>query len=110
MSTEFPINIERISPYKNFKFLVHWDGKPVAGVSKISGLKRTTEIVSHRDGGDVSSQRLSPGLSKFTALTLERGITYDPEFEAWANKVHSQEGAGAVSLAGFRKNLRIELL
>ena len=107
---QFSVNVHRIDPYKNFKFHVKWDGKVVAGVSKVSALKRTTEVVSHREGGDISTQRHSPGASKFDAITLERGITFDPEFEKWANLVYSTEGDGAVSLANFRKDIYIEML
>lgn len=107
---EFPINTHRIDPYKNFKFRVKWDGQVVAGVSKVSALKRSTEVVSHREGGDISTQRHSPGASKFEPITLERGITHDPEFEKWANLVYSTEGDGAVSLLAFRKNILIEML
>lgn len=107
---QFTVNTNRIDPYKNFKFRVNWDGQVVAGVSKVSALKRTTEVVSHREGGDISTPRHSPASSKFEAVTLERGITFAPEFEAWANLVYSTEGDGAVSLAGFRKDISIELL
>ncbi|MDJ0870751.1 MAG: phage tail protein [Gammaproteobacteria bacterium] len=107
---QFTVNTQRIDPYKNFKFRVLWDGQVVAGVSKVGALKRTTEVVSHREGGDVSTPRLQPAASKFEAITLERGITYAPEFEAWANLVYSHEGDGAVSLANFRKDIRIEFL
>ena len=107
---QFAVNTQRIDPYKNFKFRVKWDGKVVAGVSKISALKRTTEVVSHREAGDVSTPRHSPGASKFEALTLERGLTHDPEFEAWANMVYSTEGDAGVSLRDFRKDILIEFL
>ena len=107
---QFPVNTHRIDPYKSFKFRVKWDGKVVAGVSKVSALKRTTEVVSHREGGDISTPRHSPASSKFEAITLERGISHDPEFEQWANLVYSTEGDGAVSLLGFRKDILIEFL
>ncbi len=107
---QFSVNTTRIDPYKNFKFRVTWDGQVVAGVSKVSALKLTTEVVSHREGGDISTPRHSPASSKFEAITLERGITFAPEFEAWANLVYSTEGDGAVSLAGLRKDISIELL
>ena len=109
---EFTVNAQRFDPYKNFKFLVVWDGRVVAGVSKVSPLKRTTEVVKHRNGGDPSSPRKSPGRSEFEAITLERGVTHDPEFDRWANKVW-QVGAGRgaeVSLADFRKDLLIQVL
>ena len=108
---EFSVNAQRFDPYKNFKFRVKWDGRYVAGVSKVSALKRTTEVVEHRVGGDPSTVRRSPGQSKYEAITLERGVTHDPDFEAWANKVWSL-GAGLgreVSLADFRKDVIIEV-
>jgi phage tail-like protein len=103
---------ERIDPYKNFKFLVFFEGiqDPVAAVSKISALKRTTEVVSHRDGGDLSTPRHSPGASKFEAITMERGVTHDPAFEQWANLVYSTEGDAAVSLKNYKRNLMIKVL
>ena len=108
---QFTVNAQRFDPYKNFKFRLKWDGKYVAGVSKCSALKRTTEVVKHRDGGDPSSSRKSPGRTEYEAITLERGVTHDVEFEKWANKVW-QVGAGLgveVSLKDFRKDLIIEI-
>ena len=102
---------DRIDPYKNFKFLVFFEGRqdPVAAVSKISALKRTTEVVSHRDGGDLSTPRHSPGASKFEAITMERGVTHDRDFEDWANLVYSTEGDAAVSLNNYNRNLMIKV-
>src|SRR3954462_907189 len=108
---QFSVNPQRFDPYKNFKFRVKWDGKYVAGVSKVGGLKRTTEVVKHREGGDPSSTRKSPGRTEFEAISLERGVTHDKEFEQWANKVWNF-GAGLgseTSLKDFRKNILIEL-
>ena len=111
---EFTVNAQRFDPYKNFKFLVYWVGstKPVAGISKVSMLKKTTEVVKHREGGDPSSSRKSPGRTEFEAITLERGVTHDVDFEQWANKVWNfGSGLGAeVSLKDFRKEIRIVLL
>jgi phage tail-like protein len=108
---QFSVNAQRFDPYKNFKFRVKWDGRYVAGISKVSALKRSTEVVEHREGGDPSSSRKSPGRTKFEAITLERGVTHDTEFEKWANKVWNfGSGLGAeVSLKDFRKDLIIEL-
>ncbi len=108
---QFSVNAQRRDPYKNFKFRVKWDGRYVAGVSKVSALKRTTEVIEHRDGGDPSTVIRAPGQSKFEAITLERGITHDIQFEQWANKVWNQ-GAGLgkqVSLDDFRKDIILEL-
>jgi phage tail-like protein len=108
---EFTVNPKRFDPYKNFKFRVKWDGRYVAGVSKRSGLRRTTEVIHHRKGGDPSTTRKSPGLTEFAPITLERGVTHDAEFENWANKVWSLgAGLGAeVSLKDFRKDILLEL-
>jgi phage tail-like protein len=101
----------RIDPYKNFKFLLFFEGRqdPVAGISKVSPLKRMTEVVSHRDGGDLSTPRHSPGATKFEAITFERGVTHDPDFEDWANLVYSTDGDAAVSLAGYKRNLLLKI-
>jgi phage tail-like protein len=107
---QFSVNASRFDPYKNFKFRLRWDGRYVLGVSKVSALKRTTEVVEHREGGDPSTSRKSPGRSKYEAITLERGVTHDEEFERWANKVWNY-GAGLgveVSLADFRKDVMLE--
>lgn len=109
--TQFSVNTHRFDPYKNFKFRVKVDGRYVAGVSKVSGLKRTTEVVRHREGGDPSSSRKSPGRTEYEAVTLERGVTHDLDFERWAAKVWNfGAGLGAESsLKDFRKDIIIEL-
>lgn len=109
---QFSVNAQRFDPYKNYKFRVKWDGRYVAGISKVGALKRTTEVVTHREGGDPSSPRHSPGQSKYEPIMLERGVTHDKEFEQWANKVWNfGSGLGAeVSLQDFRKDLILELM
>ena len=108
---QFSVNPQRFDPYKNFKFRVKWDGRYVAGISKVGGLKRTTEVVKFREGGDPSTSRKSPGKTEFDAVTLERGVTHDTEFEQWASKVWSfGAGLGAeTSLKDFRKDITIEV-
>ncbi len=109
--TQFTVNTTRFDPYKNFKFRIKWDGNYVAGMSKVSSLKRSTEVVEHREGGDPSSSRKSPGRTKYEAITLDRGVTHDLEFEKWAKKVWNYgEGLGSeVSLKDFRKNIILEV-
>ena len=108
---QFSVNAQRFDPYKNFKFRVKWDGRYVAGISKVGALKRSTEMVEHREGGDPSTSRKSPGRTKFEAIMLERGVTHDTEFEKWSNKVWNfGSGLGSeVSLADFRKDVIIEV-
>ena len=107
---EFTVNATRHDPYKNFKFRVKWDGKYVAGISKVGALKRTTEVVKHREGGDPSSSRKSPGRTEYDAISLERGVTHDLGFEQWANKVWQLNGgATEVSLKDFRKDLILDV-
>jgi len=108
---QFVTNPTRLDPYKNFKFRLKWDGKYVAAVSKVSVLKRTTEVVKHRAGGDASTSRKSPGRTEYDPISLDRGVTQDIAFEQWANKVWDY-GAGLgmeVSLADFRKDIILEM-
>ena len=108
---QFSANPQRFDPYKSFKFRVKWDGRHVAGISRVSALTRSTEVVEHREGGDPSSVRKSPGQSSYEPITLERGVTHDTEFEQWANKVWNYgSGLGQeVSLADFRKDVTIDV-
>lgn len=108
---QFSVNTTRIDPYKNFKFRIAFNpGGIIAGVSKISPLKRSTELVTHREGGDLSTPRHSPGRTSFEPITLEKGITFSRDFEEWANLVYSVEGDAAVSLKNFRRDLIIDVM
>jgi phage tail-like protein len=109
---KFTTNADRVDPYSTFKFRLKMpDGNYVAGVSKVSALKRTTEVIEHREGGDPSSTHKKPGQTKYEGITLERGVTHDTEFERWANKVWNYgSGLGSeVSLKDFRKDLVLEI-
>jgi len=109
---KFSVNADRFDPYKTFKFRVKLpSGEYVAGLSKMSALKRTTDVIKHREGGDPSTSRKSPGHTEYSEITLERGVTHDVPFEQWANKVWNY-GAGLgveVSLKDFRKDLIVEV-
>ena len=107
----FSVNPNRKDPYKDFKFRVKWDGRYVAGVSRIGPLVRRTSVIVHREGAEPSSPRKSPGQTDYAPIVLERGVTHDIEFERWANKVWNLGGGeGAeVSLEDFRKDIVIEL-
>jgi phage tail-like protein len=107
---QFPGNPYREDPYPNMKFLLVMEGRVVAGVSKISALKRSTEVITHREGGDPSTSHHSPSLWKFEPITLERGVTHDPDFEDWANLVYNTDGDMAISLKNFRRDVTIKLL
>ncbi len=109
-NTGFVVNAHRVDPYKNFKFRVLWDGRPVLGVSKAGSLKRTTEVVKHRNGGENSYDHKSPGRTSYDAITLERGVTHDLEFEKWANAVHNFQGDPTMDLAGYKKDLTLEVM
>jgi phage tail-like protein len=108
---QFSVNAHRFDPYKNFKFRVKWDGQYVAGISKVGALKRSIEVVEHRQGGDPSTSRKSPGRAKFDPITLERGVTHDPRFLQWANSVWNYgSGSGTESsLKSFRKDIIIDV-
>jgi phage tail-like protein len=110
MPNGFLRNAHRLDPYKTYKFRVLWDNKAVLGVSKVGALKRTTTVVSHRSGGENSSDHKSPGRTQYEALTMERGITHDLEFEIWANRVHPFAGDASMDLVAYKKELTLEVL
>lgn len=109
---KFPVNAHRQAPYKRFKFRVFWDAKPVTGITRVSGLRRSTESVPDRSGDGPNAERSSPGGTAYDPIVLERGLTQDPAFEQWVNKIHSVgRGLGnEVSLKDYKKDVRIELM
>lgn len=106
---QFPVNTHRFEPYKNFRFLVKWDERYVLGVSTVSALKQTVDTITHREGGDPNIQHIGPGMVKIDPVTMERGVTWDFEFEAWARKVFEVGALGQPSLKEFRKDVTVEL-
>lgn len=100
----FSVNSYRFDPYRNFKFKIKWDNEYVAALSKVGGLKKSTEVVEFREGGDPSHGRKMPGATKYEPITLEAGVTHDTAFEDWANLVNNFEGDAAMSLKDFRKD------
>jgi len=110
MATGFTSNVHRYDPYKNFKFRVIIDKKVVLGVSKVGALKRSTEVVKHRSGGDNSTDHKSPGRTTYEAVTMERGLTHDEEFMKWANTVHPYSGDGGMDLVNYKKDLTLEVM
>jgi phage tail-like protein len=110
-ATRDPTARGRTDPYKNFKFRVKWDGAYIAGITRVSALRRTARVAEYRDGADPNVVRLIPGPMEYEPLTLERGVTADTAFEAWANQVReAAAGGGSETTASYRKNIRIEVL
>ena len=111
MPTGFTGNAHRKDPYKNFKFRIkNEDNQTVLGVSKVGPLKRTTEVVKHRNGNDNSHDSPSPGRTSYEGITMERGITHDVEFERWANMVHPYAGDPAMDLQNYKQELTLEVM
>lgn len=106
---KFTVNTHRFDPYRNFKFKIKWDNQYVAGLSKCSALKKTTEMTEWREGGDPSTSRKMPGKTKYDAITLTAGVTHDDAFEKWANLVNNFQGDAAMSLKNFRKDVIIDV-
>jgi phage tail-like protein len=110
----FVKNAHRYDPYKNFKFRVLWQDqgvdKVVLGVSRVSPLRRTTEVVPFRSGGQNSSVTKSPGRTSYEAVTMERGVTHDTDFERWANLVHPYAGDAGMDLVNYKKELTLEVM
>ena len=111
---QFTVNSYRQDTYKNYNFVVSWNGKPVAGVSKLSPLKKTTQVIKHRDGADPSTVCNSLGQTDWDEITLERGVTHDTAFEQWANKAWDYPNSGTlgqqVLLEDFRKDIVIDVM
>lgn len=103
--TRFNANASRRDPYKGFNFRVSFDGRYVAGVTNVSGLSRKSHSADHREGADPGSTQTA-AQRNFDAVTLERGVTHDAEFEAWASNALAGQG----SLDDNRKDIIIELL
>jgi len=110
MAGGFVKNAHRTVPYKNYKFRVVMDGRPVLGVSKVSALKRTTEVVKYREGGENSTDHKAPGRTTYDPITMERGITHDTEFEKWANMVHPYSGDTGMDLVRYKKDMTLEMM
>lgn len=106
----FPANTHRYDPYRTFMFQVVIDGAPVAGLKKMSVLKKTTEAVKWRSAGDPAHERVMPGGTSYEPITLEQGLTHDPVFENWANLVNNIQGNAAMSLLNYRKDIVLNVL
>jgi phage tail-like protein len=106
----FPVNAHRYDPYRTFMFQVVIDGRPVAGLKKMSVLKKSTEAVKWRSAGDPAHERVMPGGTSYEPVTLEQGLTHDPVFENWANLVNNIQGNAAMSLVNYRKDIVINIL
>jgi phage tail-like protein len=108
MANDTVVKAYRYDPYRTFRFQVSIDGAVVAGLKKMSALKKTTEPVAWRVAGDPTHERKLPGATKYEPITLEQGLSLDRTFEAWANKVNARNAT--MSLAEFRKNVVITLM
>jgi phage tail-like protein len=106
---QFSVNTHRLDPYKNFKFRIKWENQYVAGLSKMSAIKRTTEVIEWREAGGPSIVRKLPGRTKFEPVTLESGLTHDTQLIAWADQVNSPLGDAAMSLRNYRKDVTVEV-
>ena len=112
MSKPFTVNTSRFDPYKSYRFLIYFQDStsPVAGVSKVSALKRSHDVIDHKTGGDAIIRK-GIGRVKYEPITLERGVTHDDSFEQWANAGQVLDmGSPSSSLKNLRKQVTIVLL
>jgi phage tail-like protein len=108
----FPANINRFDPYKSYRFLVFFGTSttPVAAVSKVTGLKRSSDVIEYKEAGNAVILK-GLGRTKYEPVTLERGVTQDKDFETWANAAQVLDhGAASTSLASLRREITITLL
>jgi phage tail-like protein len=111
MGKPFSVNTTRFDPYKNYRFLVYFGTSttPVAGVSKVTGIKRSSDAIDYKEGGNMIIRK-GLGRTKYEAITIERGVTFDSDFETWANAAQVlDKGSPSTSLANLRREVRIEL-
>jgi phage tail-like protein len=112
MGKPFTVNVNRFDPYKSYRFLVFFGqtSSPVAAVSKVGSLKRSSDVIEYKSGGDAIIRK-GLGRTKYDPITLERGLTHDLDFATWANAAQIlDKGSANQSLANLRKELRIDLL
>ena len=77
----FSVKTSRFDPYKNFKFRVKWDGRTVAGLNKMSALKRTTEVrgLSAHQSSMIRGRARSAVIRLWSAVA----ITAPPDQARW---------------------------
>jgi phage tail-like protein len=112
MSKPFTVNTNRFDPYKQYRFLVFFGQStaPVAAVSKISAVKRSSDVIEYKEGGNAITLK-GLGRTKYEPITLERGVTQDTDFLDWADFAQKlDQGHPNTSLANLRKEIRIQLL
>jgi phage tail-like protein len=112
MGKPFTVNINRYDPYKTYRFLVYFGTttSPVAAVSKVTGIKRSSDVIEYKEGGNPIILK-GLGRTKYEPITLERGLTQDLDFVNWANMSQVLDhGSPNTSLAHLRQNIRIDLL
>lgn len=112
MSQIFPVNPNRFDPYKEYRFLVYFGDstQPVAALSKVGPLRRSSQVIEYREGGNPITLK-GLGRTTYDSITMERGVTQNQEFETWANAAQSlTNGAPSTSLANLRQEVAIVLL
>jgi phage tail-like protein len=78
---------KRNDPYGRFNFLLEIDGVATAGFTEVSGLSTETSVIEYREGSDRSPTRKLPGITKYSNITLKRGITKDRSLWQWRKTV-----------------------
>ena len=75
--------MDRVDPYKSFKYLLEIEGITQAGFSECSGLSSEVEIVEYREGGEPSYVRKLIGKSSYGDISLKWGSTDSTELYEW---------------------------
>jgi phage tail-like protein len=74
---------KRVDPFLNYNFLVELDGVVGAAFSEVSGLNATTEPVEYREGGENTTVRKLPTMTKYSNIVLKWGMTTDRRLYDW---------------------------
>jgi phage tail-like protein len=74
---------QRVDPYGNFNFLVEIDGITRAAFHEVSGFDSTIDVIEHREGGDNTTVRKLPGMTKHSNIVLKWGLADDRDLYDW---------------------------
>jgi len=73
----------RVDPFGNFNFKLEITGITRAAFHEASGFDSTIDVTEHREGGENTTVRKLPAMTKFSNITLKWGVTDDRELYDW---------------------------
>lgn len=102
--------------YRGFKFTVEMSGGTNylsrTAFQKVSGLKTTVEVVEYREGNNPDRAEKLIGMMSFDAVTFERGLSNDDDFNSWMKAVSAStlDSGADVPAGGLDLEVRRDLI